>query len=69
MFDPNVSDPLVLERGTEAYGLTVKMDAIASAAIYTDFAVSLLDRFLLLLVFSSIGYFSDLRLFQMFKRS
>ncbi len=45
MFDPNVSDPLVMERGTEAYGLTVKMDAIASIAIYTDFAVSPTSKF------------------------
>lgn len=41
MFDPNVTDPLVMERGTEPYCLTVKMDAIARTAIFCDFVVSI----------------------------
>jgi hypothetical protein len=41
MFDPNVTDPLVMERGTEPYSLTVKMDTIARTAIFCDFVVSI----------------------------
>ena len=36
MFDPNVSDPLVIEKGVEEFGLIAKMDTIISAAIYRD---------------------------------
>ena len=39
MFDPDVSDPLVLERGgAESYGLIAPMDCVANAAIYNDIA-------------------------------
>ncbi|XP_067929532.1 nuclear receptor coactivator 7-like [Watersipora subatra] len=36
MFDPYVSDPLVIERGVEEFGMIAKMDTIVSAAIYKD---------------------------------
>lgn len=36
MFDPNVSDPLVVEHGIDEYGVVVKMDSIVAAAIYRD---------------------------------
>lgn len=36
MFDPNVSDPLVLENSVEEYGVVVKMDSLVAAAIYRD---------------------------------
>lgn len=38
MFDPNVSDPLVLEHGAERYGVIAPMDMIVSAAMYHDIA-------------------------------
>ncbi|XP_066906102.1 oxidation resistance protein 1 isoform X8 [Halyomorpha halys] len=38
MFDPNVSDPLVIERGPEAYGVIAPMDYVVNAAIYHDIA-------------------------------
>lgn len=38
MFDPNVSDPLVLERGSERYGVIAPMDMVVSAAMYHDIA-------------------------------
>ncbi|XP_043230962.1 oxidation resistance protein 1-like isoform X7 [Amphibalanus amphitrite] len=38
MFDPNVSDPLVLEHGADKYCVMVPMDYIVSAALYTDIA-------------------------------
>ncbi|XP_038051360.1 nuclear receptor coactivator 7-like isoform X2 [Patiria miniata] len=36
MFDPNVSDPLVKERGTSPYGVITQMDAVRGAAMYHD---------------------------------
>lgn len=36
MFDPNVSNPLVIEKGAEEFGMIAKMDTIMSAAIYHD---------------------------------
>ena len=38
MFDPNVSDPLVLEHGAEQYGVIAPMDMVVSAAMYHDIA-------------------------------
>ena len=38
MFDPNVSDPLVIEKGADAYGMIAPMETIISAAIYHDIA-------------------------------
>ena len=39
MFDPDVSDPLVLERGgPESYGLISPMECIANALICNDLA-------------------------------
>lgn len=36
MFDPDVSNPLVIEMGAEEFGMIAKMDTIMSAAIYHD---------------------------------
>lgn len=36
MFDPNVSDPLVLQHGAEKYGAIIPMENILSAAIYSE---------------------------------
>ena len=48
MFDPNVLDPLVKERGTSPYGVITQMDSVTGAAMYHDIsAMSLkttLDR-------------------------
>lgn len=38
MFDPNVSDTLVIEHGPEAYGVIAPMEFVVNAAIYTDIA-------------------------------
>lgn len=38
MFDPNVSDPLVIERGSESYGVIAPMDFVVNAALYYDIA-------------------------------
>ncbi|XP_073985556.1 TLD domain-containing protein mustard isoform X10 [Rhodnius prolixus] len=38
MFDPNVSDPLVIERGAESYGVIAPMEFVVNAAIYHDIA-------------------------------
>ncbi|KAJ8679781.1 hypothetical protein QAD02_015568, partial [Eretmocerus hayati] len=38
MFDPNVSDPLVIEHGAESYGVIAPMEFIVNAAIYFDIA-------------------------------
>lgn len=38
MFDPNVSDPLVIEHGGEAYGVIAPMEFVVNAAIYNDIA-------------------------------
>lgn len=38
MFDPNVSDPLVIEHGAEIYGVTVPMELVLKTALYTDIA-------------------------------
>ena len=36
MFDPNVSNPLVIEKGADEFGMIAKMDNIMSASIYHD---------------------------------
>ncbi|XP_035209758.1 oxidation resistance protein 1-like isoform X2 [Stegodyphus dumicola] len=36
IFDPNVSDPLVIEYGLEKYGVDAPMNCIVRAALYTD---------------------------------
>ncbi|GFQ85014.1 nuclear receptor coactivator 7 [Trichonephila clavata] len=36
IFDPNVSDPLVIEYGMEKYGVEAPMNCIVRAALYTD---------------------------------
>lgn len=38
MFDPNVSDALVLEHGPESYGVIAPMEFVVNAAIYYDIA-------------------------------
>lgn len=38
MFDPNVSDSLVIEHGSEAYGVIAPMDFVVNVAIYHDIA-------------------------------
>ncbi|GFQ94561.1 nuclear receptor coactivator 7 [Trichonephila clavata] len=38
MFDPNVSDPLVIEHGIESYGVIAPLDMLMRAAIYFDIA-------------------------------
>lgn len=38
MFDPNVSDPFVIEHGAESYGVIAPMEFIVNAAIYYDIA-------------------------------
>ncbi|XP_069994156.1 oxidation resistance protein 1 [Penaeus vannamei] len=38
MFDPNVSDPLVIEHGPESYGVIAPMDFVVNAALYYDIA-------------------------------
>lgn len=38
MFDPNVSDPLVIEHGPESYGVIAPMEFVINAAIYHDIA-------------------------------
>lgn len=38
MFDPNVSDPLVIEHGPESYGVIAPMEFILNTAIFNDIA-------------------------------
>lgn len=38
MFDPNVSDPLVIEHGPESYGVIAPMEFVVNVAIYHDIA-------------------------------
>lgn len=38
MFDPNVSDPLVIDRGPESYGVIAPMEYVVNIAIYHDIA-------------------------------
>ena len=38
MFDPNVSDPLVIEHGAEAYGVIAPIDFVVNAALFSDIA-------------------------------
>ncbi|XP_075146980.1 TLD domain-containing protein mustard isoform X8 [Haematobia irritans] len=38
MFDPNVSDPLVIEHGPESYGVIAPMELCVNAAIFHDIA-------------------------------
>ncbi|XP_054724274.1 oxidation resistance protein 1-like [Uloborus diversus] len=38
MFDPNVSDPLVIEHGVESYGVIAPLDMLMRSAIYFDIA-------------------------------
>lgn len=38
MFDPNVSDTLVIEHGPESYGVIAPMEFIVNAAIFNDIA-------------------------------
>ncbi|CAL1294138.1 unnamed protein product [Larinioides sclopetarius] len=38
MFDPNVSDPLVIEHGVESYGVIAPLDMLMRVAIYFDIA-------------------------------
>lgn len=38
MFDPNVSDPLVMEHGPESYGVIAPMELVVNAAIFHDIA-------------------------------
>ncbi|XP_071854258.1 nuclear receptor coactivator 7-like isoform X3 [Apostichopus japonicus] len=36
MFDPNVSDPLVIDRGVGSYGVITQMDIVVGASMYHD---------------------------------
>ena len=36
MFDPNVSNPLVIDKGADEFGMIATMDSVMSAAIYHD---------------------------------
>lgn len=38
MFDPNVSDPLVIEQGAESYGVILPLEVIANCGIFSDIA-------------------------------
>lgn len=38
IFNPNVSDPLVMDRGRDCYYIKTPMSAITSAALYKDIA-------------------------------
>ena len=38
MFDPNVSDPLVIEQGAETYGVILPLEIIVHAGIFSDIA-------------------------------
>lgn len=38
MFDPNVSDTLVMEHGPESYGVIAPMEYVVNAAIFYDIA-------------------------------
>lgn len=38
MFDPNVSDTLVIEHGPESYGVIAPMELVVNAAIFHDIA-------------------------------
>ncbi|KAH9420393.1 hypothetical protein DERP_014012 [Dermatophagoides pteronyssinus] len=38
MFDPNVSDPLVVEHGSESYNVTVPIELVLKTALYSDIA-------------------------------
>lgn len=38
MFDPNVSDPLVIEHGSESYCVIAPMELVVNAAIFHDIA-------------------------------
>ncbi|XP_068222732.1 oxidation resistance protein 1 isoform X3 [Palaemon carinicauda] len=38
MFDPNVSDPLVIEHGPESYGVIAPMEYVVNAALFYDIA-------------------------------
>lgn len=38
MFKPNVSDPLVMDRGQDTYSIATRMTSVTSAAMYTDIA-------------------------------
>lgn len=38
MFDPNVSDQLVIEHGPESYGVIAPMEFVVNSAIYYDIA-------------------------------
>lgn len=38
MFDPNVSDALVIEHGAEAYGVIAPVEFVVNAALYPDIA-------------------------------
>ena len=38
MFNPDVSDPLVMDRGRDNYCISTPMSAITGAALYNDIA-------------------------------
>lgn len=44
MFDPNVSDALVIEHGPESYGVIAPMEFIVNAAIFNDIAHMRVDN-------------------------
>ena len=55
MFDPYVSDPLVIEQGADLYGVIAPMNLILQMAIYDDIAAMRYNR---LAITSTLIYFS-----------
>jgi len=45
MFDPSVSDPLVLEHGTDDYHVAAPLDSIMQITIYEDIAAKCFSWF------------------------
>ena len=44
MFDPNVSDPLVIEQGAESYGVILPLELIIQSGIYSDIAMMMVEQ-------------------------
>jgi hypothetical protein len=47
MFDPNVSDPLVIEQGAESYGVILPLELIIQSGIYSDIAMMMVEQVIL----------------------
>lgn len=44
MFDPNVSDPLVIEQGAEMYGVILPLEIVVHAGIFSDIAMMKVEK-------------------------